>query len=692
MTRVGDDKVHFFAHSILARLKRIFQAIMLGGMTQDHSISDEGFCYVHTSRTWMRLVWKPGQAPSDLWNHTASLVHDKVLVVIGGKAMQHCRSVRLLDLVSSEWLHVPVSADIFGPRTLHAAVTVGASVLVHGGCVSSGSCSDELFSFDAATRCMKRLSPLGKRPCSRCRHSLNLVVSPAGDALVVCYGGSNDGQTLNDLWVLNCSSMAWRQVDVIGRHPALEGHSALTVKNRYVLFVGGYSRCKSGPSLLEWPGAGVLVFDTSTNAMSECGLFGSFPRRLIGHATSDCSHCLVVFGGMMPDGSGDSGGTCISSDITFEFERLPSSACSTRKEMRSPASMSSMDDDDFESESESGSQRSSDISGVADVNPGNLLSHASSMGELLHMEQQLQSTLQAISALREDGLISCIESKCTEFTLSLQRGHAAVENLVLWLSSVLTRTAGKPFDARLHVTLTLIKLMAGCGMTAAILQEVCSSYESSRLAAAAGFMYEMWAILQNADAIVRIRKLCAQEPGCFGFALHSLYSIRAFCAVLPEDHPVRKEALVCEHVLASLIGSLNGQSVAAPVACPLRIGFVADTHGACIDICRLIHTFAQRIVLKTPVQISSDHVQKIMVCCGSQSPDPSMIQAVTVQLQHPDLWQCNVRPYFLEKAGLTHDHISYKLLQLDIARVLGLAYRTGPGSASSFFPVPESEV
>jgi hypothetical protein len=625
-----------------------FQAIMLGGMTQDHSISDEGFCYVQGSRSWMRLVWNPGQSPSNLWNHSASLVHDKFLVVIGGKASQLCKSVRVLDLCTSDWLHVPVAVDIFGPRTLHAAVAVGASVLVHGGCISSGACSDELFSFDAATHCMKRLSPLGKRPSSRCRHSLNLVASPAGDALVFCYGGSNDGQTLNDLWVLNCSSMAWRQVDVVGWHPALEGHTSLTIKNRYILFIGGYSRCKSGPSLLEWPGAGVLIFDASTSAISECTMVGDFPRQLIGHASSLCSHSLVVFGGMMPDGSGDSGGTCISNDVSVEFERMPSSLCSTRKEVRSPASMSSVDDDELESDSESGSQRSSNISGVADVNPGNLLSHAASMDDLLHMEQQLQCTLKAISALREDGLISDIESTCSEFTMTLQRGQK-VENLASWVDSVLVRAAGKPFDVRLHVTLTLIKQLSCSGMTNLVLKEACSSYECSRLIAGVGVMCKMWAILQNAGSMARIRRLCIQEQLFYEFAIHSLRSVRSFCSVLPENHHSRQDALICEHLLSSAIGSLNGYYATAPFACPLRIGFIADTHRACVQVCQLIHTYAQRIVLKMPLQVSSDHVQAIMVSCGSRALEASAVEAVTAHLQHSDLWQSNVNPYFLQK-------------------------------------------
>lgn len=621
---------------------------MLGGMTQDHSISDEGFCYVHGSRTWMRLVWRPGQAPSNLWNHTASSVHDKLLVVIGGKAQKDCSSVRMFDLFSGEWLHVPVPTDVFCPRTLHAAVTVGGSVLVHGGCVSSGSCSDELFSFDAATRCLKRLSPSGKRPSSRCRHSLNLVVSPQGDALVVCYGGSNDGQTLNDLWILNCSSMAWRQVDVVGPQPALEGHIALTIKNRYIFFVGGYSRCKSGPSLLEWPGTGMLMFDMSTNTLSECCSVGDFPRKLIGHAASLCSRSLIVFGGMMPDGSGDSGGTCISSDVCIELDRMAGSLCSTRVEARSPTSMSSMNDDDFESESESGSQHSSDISGVADVNTGNLLSHAGSMVDLLHMEQQLQSTLKAISVLREDGLLSCIEAKCSEFTEAQQR-RQATENVTVWADSVLSRVADKPFDVKLHVTLNLIKRMSGCGLVHALLIEICSSYECTRLAASASFMCKIWAIMQNSDAMARLRKLCAQEPGFFEFTLQSLHVMRSFCSVLPDSHYLRRDVLVFEHTLSSVIGSLNGPSVAAPHVCPLRIGFVADTHRACAQVCQLIHTYAQRIVLKTPSEISSDDVQRIMASCGARLQDPCVILAVTSQLQQPDLWHSNVRSFSLAK-------------------------------------------
>jgi hypothetical protein len=307
--------------------------------------------------------------------------------------------------------------------------------------------------------------------------------------------------------------------------------------------------------------------------------------------------------------------------------------------------MSSMDDNDFESDSEFESRQSSGISVVADVNAGNLLLHAASMVDLLHIEQQLQSTLKTISALREDGLLSCIEAKSSEFANAQQSPHAA-ENVVVWARSVLSRVADKPYDVRLHVTLNLIKRMSGCGLGQAILKEVCSSYECARLCAAASFMCELWAIMQNVDATARLRKLCAQEPVCLDFTLHMLHVMRSICSVLPDSYPQRNGTLVVEHTLSSVIGSLDGPSVAAPHICPLRMGFVADTHRACAQVCQLIHAYAQRIVLRTPSQVTSGHVQKIMGLCGARLQDPSAILAITAHLQQPDLWQSMVRPIF----------------------------------------------
>ena len=627
---------------------------MLGGMSQDHSVSDDGFCYVHSSRSWMRLVWQSGQAPCDLWHHTTSLVHDKTLVVIGGKALKHSNSVRMFDLFTGTWLHVPIPGDVFSPRVLHAAVAVGGSVLVHGGnassgSVSSGGCSDELFSFDAASRIMKRLTPQGKRPGGRGRHSLNMVVSSDGDAYVVCYGGSNGGQSLSDMWILNCSRMVWNQVDVVGECPRLEGHTAVTVKNRLTLFIGGYARSRNDPSVLEWPGSGVLVFDLSSKTMSACSMYGDFPRNRIGHASSLCGRSLVVFGGMMPDGSGDAGGTYISSDISLECDRMTASKSSNARTTilslmdaaRSPSRMSVDDDDSL---SESDSRGSDQMSGMASVTPGNLLSQAVSMGDLLHIEQQLQNTLQAISALREDGLLDSIERKSLEFVSALERRQVTGEHVTAWVDSVVSHAAERSADVRIHIVFTLIKHTCKCGLMDVVLKELCASYATARVTAAAHLMCKMWSAMQTPDALGRLRKLLLHEHGCYAFCLQALHLIRSLCSILPESHHLRQGTLGCEHILATVISSLNTQPPARAPSFenPFRIGFVADIQRACAEVCRLAHSYSQRIVVRTPANPSHEHVLRILGSCGCRAVDQSSTAAVVTHLALLDLWESHV--------------------------------------------------
>lgn len=624
-------------------------------MTQDHSISDDGFCFVHTSRSWMRLVWMPGTAPSGLWNHTASLVHAKILVVIGGKVQKLCDSVRMFDIFSGAWQHVPISTDVFSPRTLHAALTVGSSVLIHGGCLSSGFCSDELFSFDAVSRAMKRLAPRGKRPGCRCRHSLNLVVCPQGDAHVVCYGGSNDGQTLNDLWVLNCSSMIWQRIDVVGERPSLEGHTALTIKNRLTMFVGGYSRSSSGHSQLDWPGTGVFVFDISTKTLATCHLVGDFPRKLIGHATSHSPCGLLVFGGMMPDGNGDASGIYISSDVFMECDRI---AASMRSRTASDASQlmtralfsrtqPATSDDEEDSDSASDSRSSAEMDDAADGQRASLLSQVGSLDDLLLMEQQLQLTLKAISALREDGLLEIIETKCKDFLYARERLQAT-ESVAPWVGSVLSRLADKELDVRLHTTLTLIKHVSSYGMFDALLKEMCSSLACTHVVVAASTMCKMWTIFQYPDAMARFRRLCAQQSSCYQFTVRSLQCIRAFCSLVPDGHELKHEIIVCECILSTAVGSLNCQHDNSPFANPISNCFVSDIQRACAEICRLAQAYFFRIVLRTPAQVSSGNVETILKSCSCVAQDSTTARAISIFLaQSGSLWETQVKTKLL---------------------------------------------
>jgi hypothetical protein len=632
---------------------------MLGGMTQDRSVSDDGFCYLHGSRIWMQLAWIPGQAPSGLWNHTASLVHDKTLVVIGGKVQKLCTSVRMLDLTTLAWLHVPVSVDIFGPRMLHAAASVGGSVLVHGGLVSSSSCSDELFCFDSVSRCMKRLAPQGKRPSCRCRHSLNTVVSYEGDAHVVCYGGSNDGETLNDLWILNCSVMVWQQVDVGGERPYLEGHTALTIKNRLTLLVGGYSRSKSGPSQLSWPGTGVFVLDLSTRVLEACSMVANFPQKLIGSAASRCGRCLIVFGGMKTDGSDDSNGAYVSADVFVECDkRIASSAHSGRPSDastlildRSQLATSNDDNDDDddddgneEEEEDDESQSSNEMNRFAFLNPANvILSQAGSMDDLLRIEEQLQSTLEAISALREHGLLGIIESKCREFSVS-QNQRQATESVTVWMDQVLSQAADKAFDVKLHVTLTLIKHISGCIMGETLLKEVCSSLACHHVGQAATLMCKLWTVMQSPDAMARLRMLCSKESGCFEFVVHSLRCIRAFCSLIPEIHHLHCDILVCECILSTAVASLNCLPAAAPSLSPLKLCFTSDIQRTCVELCCLAQPYFQRIVLRMPAPVSYEHVQRVLSSCGCVAVDSTAVQAISIFLVHMDLVEAQVIP------------------------------------------------
>jgi hypothetical protein len=640
---------------------------MLGGMTQDHAVSDDGFCFVHGSRMWMRLVWQPGQAPSGLWNHSASLVHDKIIVVVGGKTHKLCSSVRLFDLASGAWLHVPVATDVFAPRTLHAAVTVGSTVLIHGGCVSNGSCSDELFSFDVASCCVKRLAPAGRRPGGRCRHSLNLVVSAYGDAHVVCFGGSNDGDTLDDLWVLDCSSMSWSRVDVVGERVSLEGHTAAAVGNRCILFVGGYSRSKSNPSQLDWPGTGVLVYDFSTKVMSRCSSVGDFPRKLIGHAASQCGRSLVVFGGMMPDGSGDTSGTYVSSDAVAECDRITSSMHSSRADSasnvrtrplsaRSPASASSFDGEDSESESESKS--SCEMSEDIVSKPGNLLSQAGSVGDLVHIEQELLNTLKTISALREDGLLHMIDSKCDAYSSARESGDGEAAAACAWVDGILTQAAAKPDDVRQHIVFALIKRTSACGLMNDMLKQLCCSFLCAPVAAAAVMMSRLWSHAQRSDFMTRIRRMCASDAGCFDFVAQSHHCMRFICSVLPEGHPLHQDSLVCQHLVATALGSLNVQSLAPQLPDPLNAAFFADIRRVTAEVCRLIPSFSQRIVLRTPACVAQEHVHRVLGSCGCKALQPSAVLAITQHLAQAEPWECHVSlPFSILHLASTSSHV-----------------------------------
>eukprot|EP00727_Mastigamoeba_balamuthi_P010789 m51a1_g6332 hypothetical protein (598) ;mRNA; r:14406-16740 len=209
-----------------------------------------------------------GQGPCPRCAHTTNSFPDKAVVFGGWSGSRMVNDVYVLNLSSMRW------AKQARPR---------------GG--DGTNYLNDLHVLDTDTMSWQQGYTTGPTPCSRSRHTANLV-----GANIIFFAGGDNSRVYNDVYILDTEKMLWLRPNTVGTPPSPRwGHTAVTVGERIVVF-GGHD----GATMLN----DAYVLDTATFTWSQLpivkneGEDSTPPTPRAGHTMTTLSATrLLLFGG-----------------------------------------------------------------------------------------------------------------------------------------------------------------------------------------------------------------------------------------------------------------------------------------------------------------------------------------------------------------------------------------------------------
>ena len=236
------------------------------------------------------------------------------LVVFGGdeavpacpisSAHDHAGDTWLLDPGCGAWRQAPGDGPPARARHAMATDATASRALLFGGRVRPGASGaytlfNDVWSFDFAAETWQSVAASGAAPPARSNTAI--VVDTAGNQLVA-FGGNTDTTglaytPLDDTWVMDLSSGAWRALAPSTKPPARLFHAmAIDPASRVVYVMGGAdANALTSPTFFR----DVWALDLAKESWSQVDTAGDQQRGRINHGmTFDTqSKRLVVFGG-----------------------------------------------------------------------------------------------------------------------------------------------------------------------------------------------------------------------------------------------------------------------------------------------------------------------------------------------------------------------------------------------------------
>lgn len=226
LTQAGDLTTARYFHT--ATLLQNGQVLVVGGYNNNPLASAELFDPV--TKTWSPV----GSLASARDSHTATLLQDGQVLVVGGYTYDGSQafaraSAELFDPVTKTWITVGGLTTSRGHHT--ATLLPNGQVLVVGGIGSNFSALASAELFDPAT---KTWSPVAGLIIPRGLHTATLLQN--GQILVV--GGSQPGSTLASAELFDPTTKIWSTVASL--NAGRDAHTATLLQNGQVLIVGGF--------------------------------------------------------------------------------------------------------------------------------------------------------------------------------------------------------------------------------------------------------------------------------------------------------------------------------------------------------------------------------------------------------------------------------------------------------------------
>ncbi|CAI7860273.1 unnamed protein product [Closterium sp. NIES-53] len=219
------------------------QVYVFGGYGKDERQTNDVYVYNTTKDAWSKPNIK-GTPPSPRDSHTSTVVGSRLFVFGGTDGSSGLNDLYMLDTSTNTWTRLAAQGDVPAAREGHAAARVEGLVYVFGGCgkAGEGGTVDETYYndvhvFNPDTMRWARVATTGTAPSPRDSHSC----CAWGNQLIVFGGEDSRNCYLSDVFVLDTSSLMWREVRARGQKPLPRaGHVAVTA-GRYMVVFGGFT-------------------------------------------------------------------------------------------------------------------------------------------------------------------------------------------------------------------------------------------------------------------------------------------------------------------------------------------------------------------------------------------------------------------------------------------------------------------
>ncbi|CAN6469408.1 unnamed protein product [Victoria cruziana] len=207
-------------------------------------------CTSGSSRNWTELPTS-GERPTARFNHAATVIGSKMVVVGGDSSQGLLDDVQVLDFNKLTWSTTKAAPKaFFTPSSLpskvppckgHSLVSWGKKILLIGG-KSNPTCERvSVWAFDIEAECWSCVEAKGDIPVARSGHS----VTRSGSVLILFGGEDVKGRKLNDLHMFDLKSFMWLPLHYTGTGPsARSNHVAALYDDRTLIIFGGAAKSR----------------------------------------------------------------------------------------------------------------------------------------------------------------------------------------------------------------------------------------------------------------------------------------------------------------------------------------------------------------------------------------------------------------------------------------------------------------
>jgi hypothetical protein len=191
------------------------------------------------SETWIDLTASAGQGPTPRYGSPGGNIGNNLVLTHGFGGGTRYNDTWQLNTTTGQWENLtPTSSELPLNRCLFAATTVGDDLVIHGGCASGfGPCPlDDAWVLDTQTGAWRQVTSEVK-PVARQHQSITNI---AAENQVILFGGQDASRsTRDDLWLLDLAADTWQPVEAAAGPAGRYGHGAVWVYGQGLLVYGG---------------------------------------------------------------------------------------------------------------------------------------------------------------------------------------------------------------------------------------------------------------------------------------------------------------------------------------------------------------------------------------------------------------------------------------------------------------------